>query len=163
MYSINIHDHYKLLKWGGYLIKQTGSKHSLSTYRVLGFGQYTQTRQWKRRGPCPHGAHSLLKLTNDHKHDSKAPGRHYEEGTGSAWRTQGRLHRDGDNGAEPWMRRSPRWGEGEAHSKQRKQHMSKRNLESTCHGAGWCSPAQLERKGAHKLKRWIRFRFLVKS
>lgn len=36
-----------------------------------------------------------------------------EEGTGSAWRMQGRLHRDGDNGAGPWMSRSsPDGGEG---------------------------------------------------
>lgn len=34
-------------------------------------------------------------------------------GTGSAWRMQGRLHRDGDNGAGPWMRScSPGGGGG---------------------------------------------------
>lgn len=27
--------------------------------------------------------------------------------TGSAWRVQSRLHRDGDSGAGPWMRSSP--------------------------------------------------------
>lgn len=48
-------------------------------------------------------------------------------------------------------------GEG-AHSKQRTQHMSKQNLESTCHGAGGAVCA-LECKGAHKLKRRIRFGF----
>lgn len=67
----------------------------------------------KRHGLCPLGAYSLLKLTNNHKYNGKAPRRHCEEGTGSAWRTQGRLHRDGDNGAGPWMRRSsPDGGEG---------------------------------------------------
>lgn len=50
---------------------------------------------------------------------------------------QGRLHRDGDNGAGPWMRScSPGEGEGGAHSKQRTQHMSKQSLESARHGAG---------------------------
>lgn len=34
-------------------------------------------------------------------------------GTGSAWRVQSRLHRDGDNGAGPWMSSSsPDGGEG---------------------------------------------------
>lgn len=61
-----------------------------------------------------------------------------EEGTGSAWRMQGQA-------SQRWRQWSwaldeeefTRWrGRGEAHSKQRKQHMSKQNLESTCHGAG---------------------------
>lgn len=36
-----------------------------------------------------------------------------QAGIGSAWRTQGKLPRDGDNGAAPWMSRSsPDGGEG---------------------------------------------------
>lgn len=77
---------------------------------MLGFGLHIQKQ--KRHGPCPHGAHSLVeadKVTNTMaKHQESI----MEEGIGSAWRMQGRLPRDGDNGAGPWMRSSPDGREG---------------------------------------------------
>lgn len=89
------------------------------------------TKTTKRRhGPCPHGAHSLLKLTNNHKYNSKAPGRHNGEGTVPPGECRASFT-ETRQWSCAWMRRSsPDGGGGGAHSKQRKQQRASRVLEA---------------------------------
>lgn len=77
----------------------------LSTYSVLGFGYIDKNKN--RHGPCPHGAHSLAKADKQVTNTmAKHQGSIMEERIGSAWSMQGRLPRDGDNGAGSWTSRS---------------------------------------------------------
>lgn len=75
----------------------------------------TYTKKKKRKdSPCPHGAHSLVEADKQSQIQWQSTREAlWKKGLVLPGECRGRLHRGGDNGAGPWMRRSsPDGGEG---------------------------------------------------